>query len=48
MVQTVNPKEDSIRFIRETYRQLIANTIDFGTFFCEDQYRLPGGRWKEI
>ena len=47
MVQTVNPKEDSIRFIRETYRQLIANTIDFGTFSAKINTDYQGGDGKK-
>jgi hypothetical protein len=46
-VQAVNPKEDSIRFIRETYRQLMANSIDFETFSAKINTDYQGGDGKK-
>ncbi len=44
---TANPKEDSIRFIKETYRQLMANTIDFETFSAKINTDYEGGDGKK-
>lgn len=46
-VRAVNPKEDSIRYIRETYRQLLANNIEFETFSAKINTDYQGGDGKK-
>lgn len=46
-VQNANPREDSIRLIKETYRQLMANNIAFETFSAKINTDYQGGDGKK-
>src|SRR5687768_18175570 len=44
---TSDPHEDSVRFIKNTYQQLIANRIEFETFSAKINTDYQGGDGKK-
>jgi len=47
VVQTSDPHEDSIRFIKDNYYQLLANRIEFETFSAKINTDYEGGDGKK-
>jgi cytochrome oxidase Cu insertion factor (SCO1/SenC/PrrC family) len=46
--KTSDPHEDSVRFIKENYSQLLANRIEFETFSAKINTDYQGGDGKNM